>query len=231
MVTEQRVRREVWLEAGVVGTVSFLLNCALILFVYQSGIASIEDQTSQGLLRSAKVMASIVDGDRYGRLAKEGQPGEAEVVELSAALRAAKLRAGDVVYLYSLALRDEKIVFISDANIPSDGTTVETGEVYEDAPEEMWRALREGVESVSDSPYTDRWGTFFSAVVPIKNSAGVTVGAISMDLDATDFIGRQTLLRKRVAGALGFNAGLAVLLSAGWWVLGRKREKGPRLLR
>ena len=57
-----------------------------------------------------------------------------------------------------------------------------------------------GISAVDEKPYTDRWGTFYSAFSPIYNSSGVIVGIVGVDFTTEWYEGqlreqvRQTLI-------------------------------------
>ncbi|MGN6627061.1 MAG: sensor histidine kinase [Tepidisphaeraceae bacterium] len=106
------------------------------------------------------------------------------------------------------------------------------GEVYEQATPNFLRAL-DGVAGFDDEPYSDRWGTWISAYVPLYDASGKVEAALGVDFDAS--VWNRDIAWNR-AGALGI-AGLmlAIVIAAATVVTisrseMRKREKLQREL-
>lgn len=58
----------------------------------------------------------------------------------------------------------------------------------------MNKAL-EGTACTDPEPTTDKWGSYFSAYAPIKNSAGEIVGIVGVDCEVS---GIQTTLKSLI---------------------------------
>src|SRR5690606_1156218 len=83
--------------------------------------------------------------------------------------------------------------------------------IYEETTPNMLRAL-DGEECFDDFPVTDRWGTWISAFVPLRDEKGNVEAALGVDYDARSWI--LSILQVR-AGALGMSAVLvAIMISA-----------------
>ncbi len=61
-------------------------------------------------------------------------------------------------------------------------------------------------------PYTDEWGTWITAYGPIRNSKGEIVGAIALDLDATQFERVGTDVRNQLLIGFGISYNILFLL-------------------
>ncbi|HEX8916664.1 MAG TPA: ATP-binding protein [Humisphaera sp.] len=71
-----------------------------------------------------------------------------------------------------------------------------------------WNSTLAGHKEFDGVPYTDRWGTWVSAYVPLRDSNGNVEGGLGVDFDATQW--NQSILARRV-GVLSF-AAVAVLI-------------------
>jgi signal transduction histidine kinase/DNA-binding response OmpR family regulator len=61
-------------------------------------------------------------------------------------------------------------------------------------------------------PYTDEWGTWITAYGPIRNSRGEIVGAIALDLDATEFDPVREDVRNQLLIGFGISYNILFLL-------------------
>ena len=87
------------------------------------------------------------------------------------------------VYLVGRRPGGELFLFVDNEPITSN-VYVPPGEPYDEAPESFHHALTAGVEKV-EGPFTDRWGTWVSAVVPIRDpDTGNTIALLGMDIAA-----------------------------------------------
>lgn len=99
--------------------------------------------------------------------------------------------AKNIRFIYLMKQVNGKILFSSDTQptgaFSSSDLTI-PGEEYNDAPPELRNTFLVGSISIA-GPYTDRWGTFVSAFVPIKNSAdGKIIAVLGVDITADQWI-------------------------------------------
>jgi len=89
--------------------------------------------------------------------------------------------------IYSMAIRDSKIVFGPDNLALDDEDHATPGVVYDSPPAELHHSLQYG-EQVTVGPYTDEWGTFVSAFTPILDSrSGEVLMVVGVDILADDW--------------------------------------------
>ncbi|WP_051204945.1 response regulator [Butyrivibrio sp. VCD2006] len=139
----------------------------------------------QRMLDIANCAAGSVDGDTYKRLneSSELNPGYRRVYNALAIFRD-NIEA-DSVY----AIREEEdgsFIITIDPSLESPG---EFGDkvVTTDA---LIKASK-GISAVDDKPYTDRWGTFYSAYSPVHDSDGNIVGVVAVDFTKEWYEGQQ----------------------------------------
>ena len=84
----------------------------------------------------------------------------------------------------------------------------EIGELWDEQNEQLELAYR-GQPAFDDQPYSDRWGTWVSAYVPMVDEAGKLEAVLGVDFPASDWV--AAIARARLA-TIGF---LAVMLCVG----------------
>lgn len=114
----------------------------------------------------------------------------------------------------------DSVLLVVDAESDYDGSGMfdgereqrtDIGEIYEETTPNMLRALG-GEECFDDFPVTDRWGTWISAFVPLRDESGKVEAVLGVDYDVRSWI--LSILQVR-AGALGMSAVLvAIMISA-----------------
>ncbi len=82
------------------------------------------------------------------------------------------------------------------------------GDVYPNKDPEIERAFN-GESTFSSKPYTDRWGTWMSAMHPLRTAAGDIDGLVGIDLDAALW---TSALRSTRMGKIGMAGALAAIV-------------------
>jgi two-component system sensor histidine kinase/response regulator len=98
------------------------------------------------------------------------------------------------------------------------------GQVYEEAPKSFQQVFDSG-KPATEGPYTDRWGTWVSALIPvIDEQAGAVVAVLGVDVDASAWKGE---IAARVALPVGMMLIAAIgILSA--FAAARRGDASPR---
>ncbi|SEM69418.1 PAS domain S-box-containing protein [Syntrophus gentianae] len=117
-------------------------------------------------------------------------------------------------FLYLMSRRsDGTIILHVDSEPVQSKDYSPPGQVYSEAPEELHSVFATGKATVR-GPYSDRWGTWVSAFVPLPDtgtSGGQTV--FGMDIAAADWIG-TVALRATLPAALAALVALLALFAA-----------------
>src|SRR5450756_2347113 len=101
----------------------------------------------------------------------------------------------DIRWFYLMALRAGDIVFTVDGIPLDDPGHVEPGTVYEKPPRGLFEVFTSGGDTTV-GPYTDEYGTFVSAFVPIRDPVDRrVVGALRLDITATQWVHSLALAR------------------------------------
>jgi methyl-accepting chemotaxis protein len=126
----------------------------------------------------------------------------------------------NLAYAYVL-VKDEqgKMIFIFDSgNLDGEDDSTFLQE-YEDAPEELARAFDTGDLVICAEPYTDEWGTFRSAFLPIldEQRSVIAVAGVDLNIGFLNALNRRTFL----SCAAALLAALVVIVTFAVVVAGR----------
>lgn len=83
----------------------------------------------------------------------------------------------EIEFAYLMGIRDGKLVFLVDSEFPDSPGYSPPGQVYEEARDVAPEVFRTG-ESIMQGPKTDRWGTWYSALVPVRDPASGQIIAL-----------------------------------------------------
>ena len=91
-------------------------------------------------------------------------------------------------FIYILGQRpDGTVFFLIDAEPPESGDYSPPGQVYPEASAILLNVFTSG-EETTEGPVTDRWGTWVSGLVPIKDSrTGEVIAVLGTDIDARNW--------------------------------------------
>ncbi|MDX2080995.1 MAG: ATP-binding protein [Terrimicrobiaceae bacterium] len=184
------------------GLLLLLVSLAGIWFLVLRAKEIQEVTIRTDLLRTARAAAGLVDGDRHESLAAGGAHLDTNHTALLEPLVRFHRGVPEIAYLYTLVERDGGLVFILDTAQVADRlgfdremTASALREPYSsESPEEdaaEIAALREGRDYVSETPFQDDFGTFISAVTPVRNASGEVVAILGADLRINDFLERS----------------------------------------
>ena len=91
-------------------------------------------------------------------------------------------------FAYFLVERDGQLVFLFDSDPHDSPDHVLPGQIYEEADDTFYQPFRTG-QTVLTKQVTDRWGTWVSALVPVKNPAdGSVLCVFGIDIPASDWL-------------------------------------------
>jgi signal transduction histidine kinase len=90
----------------------------------------------------------------------------------------------DTRFIYLIAERDGRAYFVVDSEDPESEDYSPPGQEYSEASEGVMRALQG--EVIIEGPEEDRWGSWISSLVPLKDSFGNTVAIVGLDINASE---------------------------------------------
>lgn len=164
------------------------LIVGIVSYVTMGGF--LQQDSKNNVLDIARMAAENVDGETFSR-AIAGDEDAFEEIDNSLNFF---LTGDSVAYIYTLMPKDQNYFqFVVDTDPDDPG---EYAEDYE-AQDAMFEAM-EGTASVTQEPFTDEWGTFYSAFAPIFYD-GKVLGIVAVDYEASSI---QTSLNRLVVNIL-----------------------------
>ena len=142
----------------------------------------------------ATAAATLIDGDELKLITKDDYPildeetgariadGSERCTKIEQILIKVREAQKDmyIPYIYITRLENGRQVFVIDPDIDA---PAEYGEevVYTPSQPIAWS----GQAMVDDEPYSDEWGTYYTAWSPVKDSGGRVVGLVGVDFEAS----------------------------------------------
>lgn len=219
------------LEGCFTGLAVMVASLIAVTGLWQASIAEYQRGLRENLVRLAESAAAVIDPALHQSLVSPEQVDSQAYLEAVAPLRAMIERMEGVAFMYTYVADGQKIRFVLDAAYPGDhdGDGIEDRsmlwEVYEDADPVMEAALgmgsRVAMSGATDSPYTDKWGTFVSGFAPIRDVDGRTIGGVGVDMNAEDYLESVALVRR--AAMLGLLPAFGAAVCVGLMVWDQRR--------
>ena len=199
-----------------------LLLVAGTLFVGWQ-VSRTDREMREDLLVQARIMAQAVPVERIAALSGNPDDLTADVyLRLKHQFAAVMTAKPTWRFLYLMGRRaDGAIFFFLDSEPAGSPDESPAGQVYEDAAEPDHLAF-DGAEPIVYGPFTDAWGTWVSALVPILDpGTDAVIAVLGVDIDAGDW--QRRLVHAGVVPAL-FVLTLALILLGGSAALARRRR-------
>ncbi len=201
-----------------------LVTNVTIYFIYLRSVEAVKGEIRDGLLRNVSMAATTLDGDTHSQFTANTSPNDPVYKDFIAQMEVIRRASSDVRYLYTNSSKNGKIYFVANGSPQDDNDKDGKPDVapqlmdpYPDAGNALKEALRTNKPKVDEEPYTDVWGTFYSAYAPFKDSKGNVVGTLGMDLELRTL--QQRLKPIGIAAQrAAFTSGiLAVLFGVAVW--------------
>jgi len=204
--------------------VVFLAEVASLFVLHGESVAALKDNIRHSLTRIARVASSVVDADLHASFNDPAQEKSPEYERAIAPLRHLQESDEDIAFVYTCVLKDGKVYFILDPT--EEGDSDEDGvddkshimDEYPEAAPQLIAALEKGVSTADPEPVSDRWGTFISGYAPLRDSKGVLIGIVGIDLTADKYVERLALIQSAlmlgilVAGLLALLTGIVAAM-------------------
>lgn len=186
------------------------------VFLYRQARESTFGELQSKVLSIAASAAAGVDGDLHRRLQQPEDEETPEYLKLVAELREVRdlNRRADVYvsYIYTMVWDDdapESVRFVLDAEEdPAQRSRI--GDPYEGKSGQAFSFAEPQVDTEFS---VDRWGTWLSANAPIRDSSGVAVAILGVDVRAQDVIEDLARIRTGVVSAVSIAFFLAIMMS------------------
>lgn len=197
------------------GLAIFIVSAITNATVFFQACNELKQEVRAELTDLAKLAALQTDGDAHQRIRTE-EDRETRLYQnlLVPYLEILKTHE-DLIYIYTVILKDEKAYFILDAEISRNGEEVVPSAVMEEYPEAsatMLNVLQEHVVAAEADFSTDMYGTVLSAYAPFYSKAGAPIGIVGVDMSAAQYLTKELRLRHSLYLSLLIAAGVSCTL-------------------
>ena len=207
---------------------ALLLTAVTSYFIYHHALFAIKEEIRDGLLRTASGIAACLDGDQIASFDSPEKKDLPEYQKTVSMLQKARIATKHCTYLYINRLVNGSVVFIVDPTpIDETGKPLFSDEQnlepsvpmtpYDKPSGELLAALASATAVVSAEPYSDSWGTFYSAYVPIFDTHKRFVGTLGADLRINDMLERCKPIEDATKRAFFVSCALSLLFGTLIW--------------
>lgn len=197
-----------------------IVGMMILLLIVVSGFFAtiymtkkIEADERSSLLLRAHMVATMLDTDKLSSLkGQESDLTKPEYTYIKSSLERVRDLNTDSRFVYIIGQRESKQFFYVDAEDASSPDSSPPGQSYDEATSEDIANIKSET-AFTKGPYTDRWGTWFTAYAPIIGSDGV-LRAVGVDIEADRLLLRISIVRQAtiIIFSLIFLSALSVLL-------------------
>lgn len=156
---------------------------------FSSFVARVGEGLERARLQSlANTTAASFPPEAIARL--QGRPGDLETAtfkSVHAQLRRVFKANPDSRLVYLMGLREGKLIFLADAQVPGARDYSAPGDVYVEDVAGMHAVFSTGQPRI-EGPYADRWGEWVTGLAPIKDPRnGNVLAVLGIDIKADDW--------------------------------------------
>ena len=220
------------MKGAVLWAGSVLIICLFgLLGLFLSARHSLMAQKQAELRNVASIAARFVDPEVHARFRDRSQ--ESDSLYLAALTPLARILKADpsLKFIYTMIREGDSILFVLDptpvGDADGDGMDDKSHilQHYPEASPACRRAFLTAAATNDDRPYTDAWGTFYSAYCPILRADGTLAAVLGVDMSAGDLVLSQRRLLDRAWLGIGSSLLLAAAVFAGSFLAIRKRRR------
>jgi PAS domain S-box-containing protein len=144
-------------------------------------------------------------------------------------LKRIRAAAPNARFVYLMAKKDGKWIFLADSEDPSSPAYSPPGQVYTDDSTGLERVLATGAPTV-EGPSRDRWGVWVSGEAPIKDThSGRTIAVFGIDIAADIWAQQVSDSRWFGIGISALIISLTAMFGGALYIQGRRREAQEQL--
>ncbi len=199
----------------------FVITIAATLFAY----SYFRNQKITTLEQRVTSFAVALDANEIANLeADESDLQNPAYAKLKEKLTALQNFNSDTEFIYLMGKNPgNQIFFYADSELVSSEDYSPPGQIYDEASEAIHYAFSNGtvIEEVS----TDRWGTWLSVMVPVKNSQNETMALVGFDMSYQTFL-TDVFLFSALPAAVGI---IIIILLIAAFLYAKKDESMMRL--
>lgn len=165
----------------------------IILLGFASAIYTflrVDDSGRRSLLYRAETIAFSLDAREISVLTGSSiDVYSPEYLTLKKKLQAIRKANPDSRFVYIMGSKNGKMFFYADSENPDSEDYSAPGDEYNDHTPAFEQAFDKG-ESGTEGPISDEFGRWVTGVAPIKDSEGIIIAAVGIDVDASNYTNR-----------------------------------------
>ncbi len=225
-----------WLQGTLAAFGLMALTWASIDGTYIVGSRVLKDALNDELSAIARMAADRLDAESHRTLVDVSQQNGEQYRRVVAPLAEVLAATPHLKYAYTVRLSPEGPRFVVDAAEPidgdGDGVVDQSGltELYDEPDPALLAAFEQRTPIVSNKPYTDKWGTFFSAFAPVFAPDGSLECLVGVDATAEQHLVRLGAMRRAAWSGMGLGSAASIALGFGVAALARRRHAAERLM-
>ncbi len=178
------IRAKMFLFIGFSVILTAVISSSIYYVQYSN---EIDNGINSRLTQGSNVVSKIIDLSRLKDLYKEGGvDSEYHVGTLKRMYEIQEIF--NFKFLYVLEVKGDKYNFVFDTANYKQNKDYKAEDVtflqdYKDRPDEVVTAHKTGGLVITKEPYSDKWGTYLSAFLPVKDEAGNVHAIVGADYD------------------------------------------------
>ena len=175
--------------------------------------------------RIMSVSAALPPSDLAGLRGDKRDEGTAAHERIRERLRSIKMLNPDARFLYLMAYKDGRVIFLADGEPRNSRDYSAPGDVYKEASPQLIDSFRSGKPLV-EGPLQDRWGNWVSGLAPlVETGTGRVVAMIGMDIDARRWNQGMRTYRLFAMAVAGLISLLVLFFYAAMLYMNRSRSR------
>lgn len=228
---------------GVIALVSLSASLTATYLTYNAVWNRELARVQSNLQAFAEISARLIDGDALAALATPSQENSPQYLTIQKTLAAVQQGDADIRFVYTMRRTPHgQVAFVvdtppidynSNGRVDPDERMAHLGETYKDSTPSLLAGFER--PSAEPQPSSDEWGLLLSAYAPIRDSRGVSVGLVGVDMLASRLAElRHQFLMQSLLILVGVVLGSLFLAAAVAWHLGqplRMLQDGIRVVR
>ncbi|MEN3000753.1 MAG: ATP-binding protein [Armatimonadota bacterium] len=185
--------------------------------LYRQARHTLDEAVKMRLQELALAASLLVDGNQHLQF-KPGEENTARYRKAIEPLARFQQMYPSIRYVYTFTERNGKIYFLLDPTPPGDhdGDGIDDKsylwDEYLEATPAMFATIRKGVPQADLTLVSDRWGTFLSAYVPLRDRRGRVTGAVGVDISADRYLAELRAASYAFWRGLALSTALALIL-------------------
>lgn len=171
----------------IIGITSIIINIILSFFYLFYSWNKYERNATNDAITLTKSLATLLQSENIAQISGELIDLEkSNYILIKRNLTQLVQTTLDIRFAYLMGIRDEKLVFLIDSELPDSSNYSYPGQTYTDSDDVVKTFSTK--ESTTTGPTTDRWGTWYSALIPIFDTKNNEVVAVfELDFPAREW--------------------------------------------